>query len=123
MKSMKESVQETSESERQAVISAHELAADLRSEMPQETTACDPWKSKVIRLTEVVEQSTKRTAGRNSLHCSSVPPPPPGLDCSQRFAVTKSRFTITDIATSRRQPMGTYSIDFYCSVGHPMKVP
>ena len=46
MKSMTESVQETSESESQAVISALELAAALRSEMSQETTDCDSWKAK-----------------------------------------------------------------------------
>ena len=40
MKFVKESFQETSESERQSVISAQELAAALRSCMSQETTAC-----------------------------------------------------------------------------------
>ena len=40
MTSMMESFQETSERERQAAISAQVLAAVLRSEMSQETTAC-----------------------------------------------------------------------------------
>ena len=41
MTSMMEGFEETSDRERQAVISAQELAAVLRSEMSQETTACD----------------------------------------------------------------------------------
>ena len=78
MKSVKESFQENSETERQAVISAQELAAVFRSEISQETTACDPRKSEVIRLTEeLAEPSTKMIAGGNSLHYFSVPLPPP----------------------------------------------
>ena len=57
---MKKSFQETSESERKAVISAQELAAALRSEMSQKTTACNSSKREVITLTEeVMEQRTK----------------------------------------------------------------
>ena len=68
MKLVKESFQETSESERQSVISAQELAAALRSCMSQETTACNSWKSEVIRLTrEVAEESTKRMNRRKLL--------------------------------------------------------
>ena len=87
MKHTKESFHDTTESEMQALISAQEMTAALRSEMSQETTACDSWNSEVIRLTrEVVKLSTKRIAGGNSLHYSSVPRPPPGMDCSQSFA-------------------------------------
>ena len=32
---------------------------------------------------EVAEQSTKTITGGNSLHYSSVPLPPPGIDCRQ----------------------------------------
>ena len=41
MKHTKESFQETTVSEKQALISAQELAAALRSEMSQGTTAFD----------------------------------------------------------------------------------
>ena len=41
-------------------------------------------KSEVTGLTkEVEEQSTMRIVGGNFLHYSSVPPSPPGMDCSQ----------------------------------------
>ena len=44
---------ELQKSERQAVISAHELAAVLQSEVSQATTACDSWKkNEVKRLTK-----------------------------------------------------------------------
>ena len=66
MTSVKESFQETSEGERQAVISAQQLAISLRREMSQATTACSSWENEVTRLTrEVAEQSTKRIAGGN----------------------------------------------------------
>ena len=90
MTSLNESFLETSERERQAVISAQDLAAALQHEMSQATTACESWKSEVIRRRkEVAEQNTKRTAGRNSLHCSSVLLPPSRMDCSQPFTQTE----------------------------------
>ena len=71
--SVKESLQQTSESEGQAVISAQELATALQNEMSQATTSCDSWKSEVMRLRkEVAEQSTKSMARRNSLHYSDT---------------------------------------------------
>ena len=86
MTSINESSQETSESERQTIMSAQDLAAALRREMPRATTACDSWKSEMMRRAkEVAEQSTESTAGRNSFHHSSVLLPPPGMDCSQPF--------------------------------------
>ena len=54
MTSLKDSFQETSESERQAAISAQQSAISLQSEMSQATTACDSWKTKAIKLTKEV---------------------------------------------------------------------
>ena len=86
MTSFNESFEEISESERQTKMSAQDLAAAPRREMPRATTACHSWKSEVMRRTkEVAEQSTGRTAWRNSVHHSFVPLPPPGMDCSQPF--------------------------------------
>ena len=83
--SLKESFQETSESDWQAIVSAEELAISLQNEMSQATTACDSLKTKVIRLIkEVVEQSAKRTEEGASVHL-----PPSGLDCSQPFTPTE----------------------------------
>ena len=57
--------------------------------MLQEITVCASWKTDVIRLTKEAEkQSTRRIAGGNSLHYSSVALPPPGMDCSQPFQAT-----------------------------------
>ena len=64
MTSIQETFQGTSESERQALISAQQMAAGLQHEMSQATTACDSWKTKKKRLTkEVAEQNTKSIAG------------------------------------------------------------
>ena len=65
MASPEESFQENSESERQAVISAQQVASSLQSDMSQASSDCNSWKDGVWRLTkEVAEQSTKRIAGR-----------------------------------------------------------
>ena len=67
--------------------------------MSQATTACDSWQSDVRRLTkEVAENSTKRKAGGDSLHYSSVRPPPSGIDYSHPF-------TPTDKVDSPFQPL------------------
>ena len=90
MKYLKENFQETSESEMQAIISAQQSAISLHSETSQATSGCDYWKTEVKRLTkQVAEQSTKRVAGRNSLHHSTVPLSPPGTDCSQPYTPTQ----------------------------------
>ena len=52
MTSLKESFQENSESERQAVISAQQSASSLQSEMSQATTACDSKETEVTRFTQ-----------------------------------------------------------------------
>ena len=52
-----ESFQETSESEKQAVISAQQLAIALQSDMSQEATACVSWKTEVIKLSAASIQS------------------------------------------------------------------
>ena len=65
MASPEESFQENSESERQAAISAQQVASSLQRDMSQASSDCLSWKDGVWRLTkEVAEQSTKRTAGR-----------------------------------------------------------
>ena len=52
---------------------------------------------------EMAEQSTKRIAGGNSLHHSSVPLPPPGMDCFQPFTPTeKVDSPLKDVATCSR---------------------
>ena len=90
--SLNEGFHASSEKKRQSVINAQEGAPSCRSEMSQEITACDWWKSEVTRLTkEVAEQNTMRQAGGNSWHYSSIHLTPPGKDCSQLFhAVRKS---------------------------------
>ena len=72
------------------MISAQQLAISLQREMSQAMAACDSWKTEVIRLTkEADEQSTKRKAGRNLSHYSSVHLPPSRIDCSQTFSSTE----------------------------------
>ena len=64
MTSSKQSFQETSENERQAVISAQQLASSLQSEMSEATTACDSWITELVRLTmEVTERKRRRQLG------------------------------------------------------------
>ena len=64
MTSLKQSFQETSENERQAVISAQQLTSSLQSEMSEATTACDSWRTELVRLTmEVTERKRRRQLG------------------------------------------------------------
>ena len=65
--SLKGRFQENSESEKQSVISAQEPPTTHRSEMSQETKACDSWRKRSDKTyKEVVEQSTKSIAGGSS---------------------------------------------------------
>ena len=68
---------------------------------------------------EVADQSTKKIAGRRRcglLNCCSTTVRS-GLFATL-WAVRESSLTMTDIATSRRQPMGGYSVDVQCSIEH-----
>ena len=58
------------------------------------------------------------------MHYSSVPLPPPGMDCSQPFTPIVHS-PITDIATRRRQPMTLHRLPllYRTSDWLPMKVP
>ena len=95
--SIQESFQETSESERQTVVSAQELAIALRSAGIHSLCLLE---NEVMRLTkEVAEQSTKKIAEGNSSHHSSVPVQPPGMACSQPFTPTEQ--VDSSIQTSR----------------------
>ena len=81
------SFRETSESERQTVVSARESATALRSAGNHSLCLL---KNEVMRLTkEVAEQSTKKIEEGNSSHHSSVPVQPPGMACSQPFTPTE----------------------------------
>ena len=76
MTSMIEGLQETSESERQSVLSAQELAAVLRMKCRKKLLPVIPGKNEVKGLTkEVAEQRTKKNS-RRKLHalliCSST---------------------------------------------------
>ena len=62
MTSLKQSFQETSENERQAVISAQQLASSLQSEMSEATTACDSRRRDRLTM-EVTEQKRRRQLG------------------------------------------------------------
>ena len=59
MEILKESFEETLESERQAVISAQQFAIALQNEMSQESTACDSWTTEVMILTKDVEEDSR----------------------------------------------------------------
>ena len=116
MTSVKEAFQQTSESERKAVLSAQELAIAPRREMSKKSTACISRKTKMTRLTkQVAEQSTKSIAGGEILArliCSCATTGN-GL-FSSLYADRKSCFfSITHVATCRSAPMGTYPIDFH----------
>ena len=78
MKSWKERFQENSEGERQSVISAHEPPTTHRSEVAQETKACDSWKKRS-------DKTYKRGGGAKHEGALSVRSPPPGTDCQQHF--------------------------------------
>ena len=97
------------------------LRCSLQSEnVAGQRSACNSWKNKVSRLTKkVAEQSTKRIAGREPLAlliCSSTTVWKRSF--ATLYADRYSWFTISDVATRRRQTVGTYSIDFYYFAGH-----
>ena len=62
MTSLKQSFQETSENERQAVMSTQQLASSLQSEMSEATTACDSRRRDRLTM-EVTEQKRRRQLG------------------------------------------------------------
>ena len=107
-------------SEKQAVISAQELAAGPHNEIIAGNDSL--W---------FLEKGRKKTYERGGgakheeysrrklfaiLICSSTTTRHRLF--ATLYADRKSRFTISDIATHRRQSMGAYSIDFYCLIGH-----
>ena len=69
MTSLMDSFQETSVSERQAIVSAQEMAAFLQHEMSQATTACDAWKNEVKSLTKKRWQSSAQRAKQEESRC------------------------------------------------------
>ena len=80
---LKGRLQETSESERQAVISAQQQAIALQSGIWQAMTAFGCWETEVMRLTRGVGEQSRRAGG--TPHGSPVPLPPSGIDYSQPF--------------------------------------
>ena len=96
MVSMIENVEETSESEMQAVKSIQEIAQ------------CQEERAKKL-TTEVAECTAKRIATGNSLHHSPAPPTPSGMHCSQTFTPTERvahHYLPLDAKTSRRMEDG-----------------
>ena len=111
-------VQDNSESDSQAVFIARQSASSFHSKMSHATTACNFWKTEVIRfIKKVAEQSTKRSPEK-ILHKSSVHPPPSGRNYSIFFTPTeKVDFAISAVAIHRNQSVWTFSIDFHCFIG------
>ena len=115
MTSMIESFQETSENERQAEISAHKPPTTHRSEMSQATTACDSWINEVIRLTKRWWSKARRASQEEGLSDFHHRQEQIVSNPSHRWKELTHHHRHRD---QQRLPMGAYSIDFYCSIGH-----
>ena len=95
-----ETLQETSESERRAVISAQELAAALQVDMSQATTTCDSRTDEVIELTKVspIERSDFTITDIATLRIQSMEQIP-----STSIASSETRSVFDEITSKRNQ--------------------